>query len=181
MNLAIMAAGMFAGGPIEDAINIFTAEKAGDWTDLKQGIVGGQEKTSIGAMAEIIRNVGIGLLTPVFPWIGLPLAGIVAATEFFQGDIGDAIGALFLAVPAAKALGLTGATVMAGLKGAKSGIKAIAGKSKDLYKLYKSKGAIEFSKDLGTMTAQKAHQAKNGYLKPFLESFTQESNKLNIS
>lgn len=178
MNIISMAFSCFAGGPIEDAIKVFTAEETGGIMDISQGLVGGDETTSIGAMAEIIRNVGISLLPPM---ISLPLAGFVALTEVIQGDYGDALGAMLLAVPMAKALGLSGGTVMAGLKGAKSGIQTAAKKSKDLYNLYKQKGSIEFSKHMGTVTAEKVHAAKNGFLAPFLGNFTDRTGQLLLS
>ena len=70
---------------------------------------------------------------------------------------------------------------MAGLKGAKSGIQTAAKKSKDLYNLYKQKGSIEFSKHMGTVTAEKVHAAKNGFLAPFLGNFTDRTGQLLLS
>jgi hypothetical protein len=177
MNIISMAFSCFAGGPIEDAIKVFTAEETGGISDISQGLTGGDETTSIGAMAEIIRNVGISLLPPM---ISLPLAGIVALTEAFQGDYGDALGAILLAVPMGKALGLSGGSIMASLKGAKSGIKTAAKKSKDLYKLYQEKGSVEFSKQMGTIAADKVHSAKNGYLAPFLGNFSERTGQLSL-
>jgi len=97
-NLFLSALGTTVGmgGPLEDALNIFTIKETGGLGNITQGLTRGQETTKIGAAAECLVDLGINAL----PFhLKLPVVGVRSLIEFCRGDMGDALSSLLMVAP----------------------------------------------------------------------------------